>query len=153
MTEALIGAVATILGAVVGAVLARYDILDKLRPGTRITNLVGTWEGRWKDLDDPEQSEHREIFNVTRQRGSKVSGHITVADDPDKVWSFDGNFSGRFLQLLYFPSSDAPNRFFLDYGCYFFEMQGDGSFDGYSVGFDWGSNSIGLSTHSLTPAR
>lgn len=34
------------------------------------------------------------------------------------------------------PSKQADDKLFLDYGCYFFELLGNGSFRGYAVGFD-----------------
>jgi hypothetical protein len=51
--------------------------------------------------------------------------------------------------LFWHPSRDADDKFFLDYGCYFFELQGNGSFTGYAVGFDWGTNKTEIGPHIL----
>jgi hypothetical protein len=55
------------------------------------------------DLNDTEKTTHRENFVITRQKGSRIYGYITMEEEPDKRWEFEGNFSGRFLQLFYYP--------------------------------------------------
>jgi hypothetical protein len=91
----------------------------------------------------------KESLIITKQKGSKIFGFITMDNEPDKKWEFEGNFTGRFLQLFYFPSKDAEDKLFLDYGCYFFDMLGDGTFDGYSVGFMWNENKTSVAKHKL----
>jgi hypothetical protein len=150
---ALIIGVCTVIGAIIGALLARSDFLEKLFRGSKIYPLVGKWESTWEDIDDPNKVLQKELLVIERQRGSRTYGYITMEDEPDKKWNFEGNFSGRFLQLFYYPSKEAENKLFLDYGCYFFEMQTDGTFKGYSVGVYWETNKIGVSTHQLKRIR
>jgi hypothetical protein len=50
---------------------------------------------------------------------------------------------------MYYPSKKSHNDLFLDYGRYFFELQGDGEFVGYSIGFSWDLNRTYPSTHQL----
>lgn len=142
-------AISTILGAVIGAVLSRYPVFDRLLMGSKWIRIAGKWDSTWIDLDDTTNTEQRELLEIKDQKGSRVSGAITKADEPDKKWDFDGNFSGRFLQITYYPSPDASDKLFQDYGCYFFELRGDGSFEGYSVGFEWDKNVIIVSRHRL----
>jgi hypothetical protein len=150
---AIIGAVATVVGAAIGALLGRSDFLDKLFRGSKFTSITGKWESTWVDLNEAGKTSHRENFVITRQRGSRIYGYITMEEEPDKKWEFEGNFSGRFLQLFYYPSKDAEDKLFLDYGCYFFDMLGDGTFVGYSVGFDWQENATDVSKHKLRRVR
>lgn len=105
------------------------------------------------DLNDRTKTNHLENFIITRQKGSRIYGYITMDDHPDKRWEFEDNFSGRFLQLLYYPSKEAEDKLFLDFGCYFFDMLGDGTFDGYSVRFYWETNSTDASKHKLKRAK
>lgn len=138
----------TIVGAIVGAFLAKYPFMTRVFRASGMWSLIGEWDGLWVDLDDKKKREYRERLVITKQRKSRVYGYIQVQGEVDKKWNCEGRYTGRFLQLYYYPSDDAKSKF-LDYGCYFFEIQGDGTFKGYSVGFDWGSNRTGLSRHKL----
>ncbi|MBI5779156.1 MAG: hypothetical protein HZA49_06840 [Planctomycetes bacterium] len=149
---ALIGAGGTIIGAIIGALLARTDFFDRLFKGSKFLSLVGKWKSTWEDYNYPNNA-YKELLVIERQKGSNIYGYITMEDKPDKKWNFEGNFSGRFLQLFYFPSKEAEDKLFLDYGCYFFEMQGNGAFKGYSIGFDYEANSMGVSTHRIERIR
>ena len=51
--------------------------------------------------------------------------------------------------MLYFPAPDAGDKLFLDYGCYFFDLPADGSFKGYSVGFDYKDGKLSFSEHNM----
>jgi len=146
---ALIGAIGTVFGAILGALVGRSNFFDRLFKGSKFWRLVGKWKSTWQDIDTTDNSLHRELLVIERQNGSRIRGYITMEDKPDKRWNFEGNFSGRFLQLSYYPSEEAEDKLFLDYGCYFFEMLGDGSFKGHSIGFDYERNKIGVSTHRL----
>ena len=149
ITAAIIGATGAIIGAVVGAILSQRGVLDRLLRSGKILNLTGTWESKWVDIGKPTAIGNKELLVIERQRGTKVYGYITMENEADKKWNFEGDFNGRFFRLMYHPSKEAENKLFLDYGCYFFQIQGDGSFDGYSIGFDWQTNEMGSSTHKL----
>lgn len=153
VAAAVIGGVATLVAAVVGAIVGQSGVIERIVHRGHITRLTGTWDSTWVDLADTSRRELKETFVIAKQKGSRITGYITMDSEPDKRWEFEGNFSGRFLQLYYFPSKHADNRLFLDYGCYFFDMQGDGSFKGYSVGFDWSENATDLSEHRLRRVR
>jgi hypothetical protein len=145
----IIGAIGTVVGAVLGAILARSEVIDNIFRRNKFLNLVGKWESVWKDLGNKNSAWSKELLIVERQKGSRIWGHIEMESEPDKRWDFEGNFSGRFLQLMYYPSKNSDNKLFLDYGCYFFELQGDGTFQGYSIGFSWDRNKTYPSTHQL----
>ncbi|MEI6039663.1 MAG: hypothetical protein WCQ52_08250 [Actinomycetes bacterium] len=141
---AVIGAVST----VVAAILGQTGVLDALLRGRRYPKLPTEWNSTWIDIKDKERKEYRERFFITRQRGAKIRGYILVDAAPDKRWEFEGNFTGRFLQLFYYPSEKADDKFFQDYGCYFFELRGT-DFIGYSVGYDYIGRELDLSEHKL----
>lgn len=142
---AIIGATATIIAATLG----QKGIFDKMFLGQRTVQLLGKWESTWIDFGDKTEKKYSENFYVTKQKGSKIFGYISMDSEPGKRWEFEGNFTGRFLQLFYYPSKDAEDKLFLDYGCYFFDLMGDGSFDGYSVGYYWDKNEKFVSMHSM----
>ncbi len=75
---------------------------------------------------------------VTSQRGQRIEGHITrsTAHEPARRWFIEGRYDGLFLQIIYFPAPDNANADFLSHGCYFFTRKADGSFSGYSTGYD-----------------
>jgi len=66
----IIVAIGTILGAIIGALLARSDFLDKLFRGNKFTSLKSKWESTWVDLYDRTKTNHHENFIITRQKGS-----------------------------------------------------------------------------------
>jgi hypothetical protein len=147
IVSGLIGATGTIVGALIG----RLGIVDRLLTAGRIPRLTKTrWESTWQENDGSTQ---KEIFNFTRQRGTRVSGFITKETEPNKEWKLAGDFNGRFLRLNWQPSRHAGDKLFLDYGSYFFEMKGNGSFIGYAVGFDYGTSQIEVYVHHLNPIR
>lgn len=146
---AIIGVLGALIAAVLGGVVGRSELIDRMRQGSKFWSLRGEWESTWQDLEAPHAS-FAEVLVIERQKGTRVYGYITMHDEPNKRWDVEGVFSGRFLQLLYSPSESAADTLFLDYGCYFFELKGDGSFDGLSIGFSWDSNRIGASKHQLS---
>lgn len=149
LLAAIIGGIATIAAAILG----QRGFFVKINIGNKTTRLIGKWKSTWTDFDDTSNKSFTEIFQVTKQNGSKIFGYITMDTEPDKRWDFEGNFTGRFLQLFYYPSKDAEDKLFLDYGCYFFEFIGNGSFEGYSVGFYWDKNEKFVSKHTLKPIK
>jgi hypothetical protein len=150
----IIGAVGTVIGALLGALLARSEFLDNIFRSDKIIGIAGKWESRWKDTDDTNESAwSKETVFVEKQKGSRIWGYIEMDAEPDKRWEFEGNFNGRFLQLMYYPSKKADNKLFLDYGCYFFDLQGDGKFSGYSIGFSWDTNNTHASFHEMKRVR
>lgn len=107
-----------------------------------IHTLLGKWESLWVEIVDNDKRTSRELFEITKQRGTRVYGNITMNTEPDKKWDLEGNFNGRFLQLFWSPSKDSNNKLFLDFGCYFFELKGRGLFEGYGVGYEWSTDII-----------
>lgn len=71
----------------------------------------------------------------------------------DLSWKVEGDYDGRFLRLFWHPDPLSSNKFARDLGCYFYEMQGDGSFQGYGVGFEYEVNRIECGKDSLKQLR
>lgn len=125
-------------GVVLGA------ILRELLPGSRLIawlsrkpaghNILGAWESTWGEPPSGPFN-RKENLVVSTQRHERVSGYVTREDQPKRKWEIDGRYDGHFLQMNYYPARDATDTDFLDYGCYFFSRQADGSFSGYSTGF------------------
>lgn len=150
LIAAVIGGFATVFAAVVGGVVGRSDGWDRLVSKSRFPRMAGTrWESSWAEPVDGVAQPHKEMFEFIAQKKGRVFGIITMDTLPDLKWEIEGDYNDRFLRLFWHPSSDAKNQFFLDYGCYFFERQGDGSFLGYAVGFDSGTNKIEFGEHQL----
>jgi hypothetical protein len=145
----LIGAIGSVIAAVAGALLGRSDFFDRVRQGSKFWSLRGKWDSTWQDIADETQHTWQELLVVERQKGSRVFGYITMEAEPDKRWDFEGLFSGRFFQLMYWPSKQAEASLFLDYGCYLLELQGDGSFNGHPVSFYWDNNKMAVSKQEL----
>ena len=147
---ALIGALGAIAAAIIGAAVGRSENWDRLFARDRFPKLSGTrWESSWLDLADGKMIPKVEVFTFTKQRRGRVYGYITMAQLPELKWEIEGDYNNRFLRLFWQPAADAQNKFFLDYGCYFFERQGLGSFHGYAVGFDLETNKIEIAEHQL----
>ena len=142
---AIIGAAATILAAILG----KKGVFDNMFIGQRMAQLVGKWNSEWIDFGDESQTKYSENFYITKQKGSKIYGYITMDSEPGKRWEFEGAFTGRFLLLFYYPSKAAEDKLFLDYGCSFFDLLGDGCFDGFSVGYYWDKNDKVISKQTL----
>jgi len=153
IVSAIITGATTVFGAIVGAVLGRSEVADNLFRRDKFLRIVGKWESTWKEIGNESSTLAKELLVIERQKGSKIWGYIDMESEPDKRWDFEGNFNGRFLQLMYYPSKKSNNQLFLDYGCYFFELQGDGKFNGYSIGFSWDLNKTYPSTHQLKRVR
>lgn len=150
LVAAGIGAIATVVGAVFGGIATQSQIWENLFIRSRFPKLAGTrWESCWVEKINGAQCEQTEMFEFTMQRRGRVYGYITMEALPDLKWKIEGDYNDRFLRLFWHPSTEANNKFFLDYGCYFFERQGNGSFKGYAVGFDSQSNKVEIGQHTL----
>lgn len=150
LVSAGIGAVATVIGAVLGGLAAQSQGWERLFARSRFPKLAGTrWESCWMDIADNAAFQQKEEFHFTKQRRGRVYGYITMDTLPDLKWELEGDYNDRFLRLFWHPSTEANNKFFLDYGCYFFERQGDGSFKGHAVGFDSQTNKVETGEHTL----
>ena len=142
----IIGAAATIVGALIG----RSDIIDKVFRRSSIPRLTGRWESSWSENVGDHLTAFKKIITITKQKGSRIHGNITMdVVHPDKKWIVEGDFNGRFLRLFWSPSKEADNKLFLDYGCYFFELEGSGCFTGYAVGFDCVADQTIVCQHQL----
>ncbi len=148
LAAGLIGAAATVFAAFLG----QSGAFESLFRGKKYRKLPTEWESTWIDIDDLTQKEHREKFFISKQKGGKISGYILYDTAPDKRWEFEGNYTGRFLQLLYFPSEKADDTLFQDYGCYFFQLDGT-EFVGYSIGYAYEGGTIAASKHKLIAKR
>ena len=147
---AVIGASGAILAAAIGGIVGRSEIWDRFFAKGRFPSLAGTrWESTWIDEENGKKIEKKEIFDFTSQKRGRIYGIITMEHFPDLKWQIEGDYNDRFLRLLWQPSSDSKNKFFLDYGCYFFERRGLGWFEGYAVGFDLETNKTEIAGHRL----
>lgn len=152
MSPEIIAAFIGLGGTVVAAFLGQSGALDALFHGRKYPRLPKELDSTWVMLNDTEKRKHRERFYITGQRGPKVRGYILYDDAPGKRWEFEGHFTGRFLQLFYYPSEQADDKLFQDYGCYFFELRG-AEFSGYSVGYEFDTAAIGVAEHHLVPKK
>jgi hypothetical protein len=99
-------------------------------------NLVSPWDSTWYEGPKKRGEKSHEYLEIYRQEGYEIFATATRKKEPDKKWEIRGRWDGFFLQMYWFPSSDSKKRFdSLDYGCYFFERKGDGSFVGFSTGY------------------
>jgi hypothetical protein len=140
----IIGAVSTIIAALIG----RSDVMDKIISGPNISRITGRWESSWSETENNTEKNYKEIFHITKQKGAKIYGYITMDTESDKKWDIYGDFNGQFLRLFWHPSKDAENDDFVDIGCYFFEKKGT-DFTGYAVGYDFGTSKIEIGPHIL----
>lgn len=151
IVASLIGGAATIAAGIGGVLISKSTRIERLFRQSNFPELVGSkWESTWTESHNSETITETEFIEFTHQRGQRVYGSITTASTPDMKWDLEGDYNDRFLRLFWHPSKDAPNKFFLDYGCYFFERQGNGTFEGYAVGFDHSSNKVEVSMHKLS---
>ena len=149
VTAAVIGASGAILAALIGAVVGRSEFWERVFAKSRFPRLAGTrWESTWVESINGNEMQRKEIFEFTSQKRSRVYGYITMDSLPQLKWQIEGDYNDRFLRLFWQPSADAPDKFALDYGCYFFERQGRG-FEGYAVGFKFETNKVEVDKHKL----
>ena len=157
MLSVVVGALATIVGGVLGGFASRSEMWDRFFSRSQFPRLTGTrWEASWIHDRKGAARPEKEIFEFTGQKHGRVFGKISMPTRSDMLWDFEGDYNDRFLRLFWHPSSSSVNKFFLDYGCYFFERQGDGTFKGYSVGYDAETNRVEADEHELKavgPAR
>ena len=144
MTEAtlvaLIGAIATVVGAFIG----RTEPITRLISRKPVPELRGKWQSRWREDGD----ERNETIEITRMNGNRVFGIVT-SDDTRYVCELEGVFTGRFLQLMWRPDKACPDLID-DYGCYFLEKRADGNFEGYAAGFYYHRDRRGVFEHVVT---
>jgi len=132
IVTAIIGAIATVVAAVVG----RSEFVDQLFRRHRVYDLRGEWKSTWSEPDqDGSSSERTETITITKIRGNRVEGFVQSTHYEGRPCSVEGFFSGRFLLLIWYPTKTTRKRLIDDYGCYFLEKKPDGSFKGECVGF------------------
>ncbi|MGE3388092.1 MAG: hypothetical protein AB7K41_15285 [Bdellovibrionales bacterium] len=146
--------------------LGPVHIDEKQKPNTGISKngslltahkyvkpLPDKWIGSWEYLDKSDKNVTQERLFITEQipakEGLNIKGYFTVDAEPEKRWEFSGNFTGKFIQLYYYPSDAADDGLFLDYGCYFFEIKNDGHFEGFSVACEWDEEIPSVARHML----
>jgi hypothetical protein len=137
MTPEVVAALIGVGGAAAGAAIspiARHLAGSRSKVASGGHSVVGTWRSSWGPMESA-TVEHHEVLIIESQRGTVVRGRITYDAEPNRVWIIEGHYNGQFLQLMYMPSPDAPDRDFIDYGCYFMSRGADSVFKGYSVGF------------------
>lgn len=135
---------AAAIGAIIGAFarsLAEAAVPPNLfakiakRP-SRFNDIQTKWDSCWGPDKEHIESEF-EVIEITKQRGNRIWGKATQNRQSDKgrVWEIEGLFiDGRHLQLMYYPSAQSVRPDFSDYGCYLLVKQGNGDFEGMSVG-------------------
>lgn len=131
---ALIGLSGTILGTLI-ALAPNTQWFQRLTSRTDHHSMLGSWLSAWGPMPDG-PPRHEEILVISYQRGRKIKGYITRAEEPGRRWEVEGRFDGYFLQLMFFPSPDEKNVDYLSHGCYFFERKANGKFIGYSTAYD-----------------
>jgi hypothetical protein len=147
---ATIGASGAIIAALIGGLVSRSEAWDRLFAKGPFPRLAGTrWKSTWLEGPRDKNIKKEETFEFTRQKRGRVYGYITMDSLPELKWEIEGDYNDRFLRLFWQPSLDAGNKFFLDYGVYFFERKGSGSFSGYAIGLDYETNKIEIATHQL----
>ncbi|MDD4506186.1 MAG: hypothetical protein PHE60_07440 [Sulfurospirillaceae bacterium] len=151
ITAAIIGGTSTLVATVLGAVVGRTKFVERIFQRSKYQRLIGTkWESIWhEDNVDGSTVEFKEVFEFTWQRTDKVGGTITSGHYPDMKWTIEGDYNERFLRLFWQPSDDSPNKYFLDYGCYFLERNGNGTFTGYAIGFSSETNRVEAHAHAV----
>ena len=146
---ALIGAVAAVVAAIAGAVAGRAEWINRLLARSPFPPLEGTrLESTWSNTVDGKSHQYREVIEIQNEKRGRVYGIVTMDEDPRLRWTVEGDYNGRFLRLFWHATHD---KFYLDHGCYFFERQGDGTFKGYSVGFDARMNKVVVDEHTVRP--
>lgn len=146
----IIGGICTLVAGIGGALIGKSERFDRLFRKSNLPNFVGTkWESKWLETIQDKPEEFKEYFEFIRQKGNRVYGIITSDQFPDMKWSLEGDYNDRFLRLFWTPARDSENQFFLDYGVYFFERNGDGSFKGYAVGYHSETSKVEFGEHSL----
>jgi len=115
--------------------------------------LQGRWESIWHiQKEDGSINKHTETLYIDKQDGNRIKGYIT-SDEPDQVGlvcNFEGFYNEGFLQLLWYPAPEVRSRDIIDYGCYFFKHEPDGTYHGYALGYYWNTARIDTYKHVLT---
>lgn len=146
----IIGGISSVIAGIAGAIIGKSEKFDRIFRKSDLPNFVGTkWESTWTEKCNGEDKEFREIFEFTKQKGNRVHGVITSDQYKGMKWNIEGDYNDRFLRLFWTPAKDSENQFFLDYGTYFFERNGDGSFKGYAIGYDSRSSQVEFGEHVL----
>ncbi|MEW6220950.1 MAG: hypothetical protein AB1634_15660 [Thermodesulfobacteriota bacterium] len=146
----IIGGISTIIAGIGGAFIGKSEKFDRIFRKNDLPNFVGTkWESSWLETIEGKNEKFKEHFEFTKQKGDKVHGIITSDQYPGMKWNIEGDYNDRFLRLFWTPSKDSENHFFLDYGTYFFERNGDGNFKGFAVGYDSRTSQVEFGEHIL----
>lgn len=150
-----IGFAATVLSGIASGYFSRTDAFDRLFSRDKGNILSGTiWESKWEETaSDGQKIAKSEIFRFDKQIKNRIVGSIEMPEYPQRKWVIEGDYNDRFLRLFWTPSKESSDRFFLDYGVYFFERTGKGSFHGYAAGFDADEDRVLVVDHSLTFVR
>ena len=150
LIAALITSTATVTGAVIGVTFGRSDWYQKIVARNPFPELGGTrLESTWTNVIDGKPRQYKECIEIKSQKRGRLYGCVTMDENPAFRWDVEGDYDGRFLRLFWHATPDSPNKFFLDRGCYFFERQGDGTFKGYSIGYDARLNKVAVDEHTI----
>lgn len=146
----IIGGISTLIAGIGGAIVGKSEKFDRIFRKNGLPNFVGTkWESIWIETTDGENEIFKEYFEFTKQKDNKVHGVITSGQFPGMKWDIEGDYNDRFLRLFWTPSKDSENKFFLDYGTYFFERNGDGSFKGFAIGYNSRTSQVECGEHTM----
>lgn len=144
---AYIGAAATLGGAVLGGLAGRSDLFARLTAARGVPSLKGTtWESEWKPGGEIQKKARIEF---TRQQKGRVYGKLTMDGLKQIVWDVEGIFDGQFLRLFWHPNVNSLNKLATDIGVYFYQRQGDGTFIGWSVGYEFEDGQVHCDRDSL----
>lgn len=136
--ETKLAIIAAIIGAIVGAIIQSLLIPNLITIFfSRIKkkeSLAGVWDSYWGPTEKESHKFH-EVINIKKQKGNRIWGRATRQEEPDKVWDIEGRYDRDYIQMHYFPSKEAKDKDFLDYGSYFLKRNAIGVFCGFSAGF------------------
>ena len=149
----VIGGACTIVGSIAGGIITSSETWNRFTSKGRFSELSNTrWLSQWIDIAaNGEFKEVTEQFFFHKQKRQRVYGSITSDSVKDMKWIIEGDYDGRFLRLFWQPDPSSSRRYFVDYGCYFFERQGDGTFKGYGTGYDSEHNKVIHGKNTLIP--
>jgi hypothetical protein len=117
--------------------------------------LLGKWKCTTIVEDQGSGGLQTEIVEIERAVGNRVYGKVS-SQEPDMsfcVCRLEGIWNELYLQMLWFPDIEDGSRDLVDYGCYFFEHQPNGSYKGYAVGFFWNQGRVATYRQTLSRIR
>src|SRR5262245_10009736 len=142
----------SVVAAIAGGAASRTDWFEQYVANNPLPKLEGTrFESTWANIVNNKRKEYREVITITSEKRGRIYGNVKMDETPHLKWDIEGDYDGRFLRIFYHASNDSQNKFFLERGCYFFERQGDGSFKGYSVGYDGRQGKVAVDEHVVRP--